>query len=301
MKTTDDARSSKETGEIQLSNCDFQKISKIAKNDYGLNLEESKRPLVKSRLSKRIRILGLNNFTEYCNLIEAKTAQERDDFVASLTTNVTHFYREKHHFDMLENVILPNLHDNSKKGRPIRIWSAGCSSGQEPYSIAGSILSALPDATRLDIEITATDLDPKILSKAQAGAYRSEDCRFPSDDHSKRIFSENSTNSKIIEVRPEVRSLVSFSRLNLIDIWPEKRFFDIIFCRNVAIYFDKVTQERLWIRFVDRLRSGGHLFIGHSERISGESLRSLTSVGITSYQKFQEIPTYNLSKSQRFS
>lgn len=285
MKTRENGRSSAGISEIQLSNCDFQIISEIAKRDYGLNLEESKRPLVKSRLSKRIRDLNLQDFSEYCHLVKARDSKERDNFIASLTTNVTHFYREKHHFDMLERVILPSLFQNAREGKPVRIWSAGCSSGQEPFSIAGSVLKALPDAGRLNVKITATDLDPTVLSRAQKGIFKIEDCRFPTYEYEKRIFRDRKSNSETMEVRSEIRNLVTFSRLNLIENWPNDSRQDVIFCRNVAIYFDKETQQNLWKRFVDHLHPQGHLFIGHSERVTGNSLNSLTSVGITSYQK----------------
>lgn len=269
--------------EFELGQADFERISIIAKSGWGLNIDEAKKPLIKSRLSKRLRALGLKNFGDYCGLIEAGNNDERSHFATALTTNVTHFYREVHHFDNLETNILPPLLAKAKAGARVRIWSAGCSSGKEPYSIVGSILSLDPKAGNYDLKILASDVDPTVLSAAQSGTYDPSDCTFPTDAHRNRIFQPDSWT-----VRPEIKSMVSFRNLNLMEDWPMSGLFDIIMCRNVAIYFDKPTQAQLWERFCKYLQPDGNLFIGHSERILEPEKFGLMLCGTTTYRFDQD-------------
>ena len=272
-------------GTLDFQPADFDAIASFAHREFGLNLEPSKRALVQSRLSRRLRELGLKSLRDYRALIERGGAEERDRFVSALTTNVTQFYRERHHFDLLEKTVLPELIRRARAGGRVRLWSAGCSSGQEPYSLAGSILRLFPDAARHDIRILGTDIDLAILEEAKAGRYPEAARRFPTPEHEARVFAAEGRGGPLWSVRPALKALVTFQPLNLIASWPHAGRFDVILCRNVAIYFDKPTQERLWNRFAQSLEPGGHLLIGHSERLHGPALPQFESVGITAYRK----------------
>jgi chemotaxis protein methyltransferase CheR len=262
-----------------LEQVDFDRIAAIAKSGWGLNIDDAKKPLIKSRLSKRLRALGLAGFNDYCTVIESGDENETEHFVMALTTNVTHFYREVHHFDYLETNILPALISRAKAGERVRIWSAGCSSGKEPYSIAASILSLDSNAGKYDLKVLASDIDSDVLSAAQVGTYHPEDCTFPSDVHRSRVFLPDQWT-----VRPELKSMISFRNLNLMAVWPMSGLFDVIMCRNVAIYFDKPTQAQLWTKFCKFLEPDGHLFIGHSERVIEPKQFGLTLCGTTTYK-----------------
>ncbi|TNF59002.1 MAG: protein-glutamate O-methyltransferase CheR [Rhodobacteraceae bacterium] len=264
---------------------DFEIIARIAKTEFGLHIDIAKEAMIRSRLTKRIRHLNLPSFEAYCALVDTTGSEERDHFISALTTNVTHFYREVHHFEALEAEVLPPLLDQARQGRKIRLWSAACSTGPEAYSIAGSVLHLCPDADRLDIRILATDLDPVVLARAEAGTYRAEECRMPGEAWHRRVFGAARPQDDRLAVRPELRRLITFRRLNLNGAWPTVGRFDAIFCRNVAIYFDKSTQETLWGRLAECLDPGGYLFIGHSERVSGAPLDQLRSAGITTYRR----------------
>lgn len=268
----------KPEAELVFTDADFHAIARIAKDDYGLHLEQTKKSLIYARLTRRVRALGLSDFADYLPRLQDRTGPERDILITALTTNVTHFFRESHHFDTLEQSVLPSLATATRNGHKLRIWSAGCSSGQEPYSIATSLLKVLPEAARFDCKILATDVDPDILTKAKAATYPDPEIDGIPAPRRNAMF-EGST------IKQQVQSLVTFRPLNLMGDWPMRGQFDVIFCRNVAIYFDRATQERLWARFANLLRPGGHLFIGHSERVSGPALDTLATVGITTYQK----------------
>lgn len=262
----------------QLSDDGFKRIAEIAKDNWGLHLEEGKRPLVTARLAKRVSASGSASFLDYIGKIEAGDDAECEHFVSALTTNVTHFFREQHHFDYLTEHVVPSL----RTQKTVRVWSAGCSTGQEPYSIAGTLSGALGKAT--DLRILATDVDQDVLRKAEAGTYAKDEISFPSPALEARVFDSQRAGATCT-VKPELRSLITFRRLNLIQPWPLSGAFDVIFCRNVAIYFDKPTQAKLWAGFAQHLRPGGHLFIGHSERVEAPQSIGLRPAGITLYQK----------------
>jgi chemotaxis protein methyltransferase CheR len=270
---------------IDLSETDFQRIAKIAKQGWGLNLDSAKKPLIKSRLGKRLTKLKLAKFDTYCKIVEAGDEEERQHFVSALTTNVTHFYREKHHFDHLETYILPNLIEKARNGMRVRIWSAGCSSGQEPYSLAGLLLKIDNKVSEFNLKILATDIDPIVLKKAKLGRYSTNECSFPTTELENRLFAKNVHAEEQREIREELRTLITFRHLNLIQPWPISGSFDVIMCRNVAIYFDKPTQNKLWRRFSDALVPEGRLYIGHSERISDPQQADLISSGVTTYNR----------------
>ncbi|MEM8881349.1 MAG: protein-glutamate O-methyltransferase CheR [Pseudomonadota bacterium] len=268
----------------ELSDRDFQRIAAIAKSDYGIQIEPQKKSMIQSRLTKRMRSLELGDFADYCALVEKPDSGERENFISSITTNVTHFYREVHHFKQLETEVLPPLVVRARSGSKLRVWSAGCSTGPEPYSIAGSITKLMPEAGRMGVEVLATDLDREVLAKAETATYDAEQCQVPAPEWGDRVF-QRGTADGIRRVRPDVAGIVTFRQVNLNGAWTHPVKFDIIFCRNVAIYFDREVQQRLWQRFADVLQPGGTLFIGHSERVSGPAKDVFTPCGITAYRK----------------
>jgi chemotaxis protein methyltransferase CheR len=258
---------------------DFAAIASILHSTSGISLAPSKTSLVYSRLAKRLRILGLESFREYCKLISgADGVDERQAMLAALTTNVTRFFREPHHFDYLRKQ-MPALSAQAKKGGRVRVWSAACSSGEEPYSIALTILGMLPNAHELDVKILATDIDPVILAKAKEGVY-SREALEPVPADLRKYFDVIETNRRFAPSAP-VREMISFRELNLIGQWPMTQKFDVIFCRNVAIYFDEPTQNKLFGRYADLLNPDGRLYIGHSERVNDPRF---VSDGLTAYR-----------------
>ncbi|MDP3854959.1 protein-glutamate O-methyltransferase CheR [Phenylobacterium sp.] len=268
-------------GEFLFTTDDFNKIAQILHSHAGIALAEGKAALVYSRLAKRLRSLGLRSFRDYCTLVEGSDGlDERQAMMAALTTNVTRYFREPHHFDHLRDVVMPRLAERAKKGGRIRLWSAACSNGQEPYSMAITVLAALPEAANLDVKILATDIDPNMVAEGKAGLYREEAVEPVPLDLRRRWFKKAAGGW---EVADELRRLVSFRELNLIGDWPMRGKFDAIFCRNVVIYFDEPTQERIWTRFAPMLEPGGTLYIGHSERVTGPATNIFETTGLTTY------------------
>ena len=269
-------------GEFPLTAEDFRRIAAMLHADAGISLPESKATLVYSRLAKRLRALGLESFRDYCTLVaEHEGADERQRMLAALTTNVTRFFREPHHFEHLTRVVLPPLLDAARRGGRVRIWSAACSNGQEPYSIALTILALAPDAAELDVRVLATDIDPNMVAEGRAGLYAAGLLDPVPAEMRRRGFAPAADGSGRMEVADELRRLVVFNELNLIGNWPMKGRFDAIFCRNVVIYFEEDTQSRVWSRFVPLLQPGGRLFIGHSERLTGEAVARFDGEAIT--------------------
>jgi chemotaxis protein methyltransferase CheR len=279
-----------EQGEIALSDREFSRVKARVYSQAGISLSDAKRTLVVSRLSKIVRQLRLPSFDAYLDHLE-RGAPERDtqDFVNALTTNLTRFYREDHHFDHLVEYVGQLITRRPRvgpDGKPkLRIWSAGCSTGQEPYTIGMCLLAALPDLKRWDFKILATDIDTNVLAKAATGVYPEAELNGLSAERA-RLFERGSDGS--VRVPMAVRSLISFKPLNLMTAWPMKGPFDAIFCRNVAIYFDKPTQGELFGRLGKLIVPEGFLYIGHSENLGsgGEGFRL---VGKTIYQsKFSQ-------------
>lgn len=275
--------SDRQAGDRTFTDADFARIARRAHADFGLHLPATKKDLVYSRLIKRLRELGLRDFHSYCTLIEgADGAEERGQMLSALTTNVTHFFREAHHFKLLRDEVLPPLIKAARAKRRVRLWSAGCSAGQEPYSLAFTLLDLCPEAGNLDIRILASDVDPQILHTAETGIYPEEEAK-ALPEHARRMIDPAPRGG--FSIGAKARALVRFGPLNLIEEWPMRGPFDLIFCRNVAIYFDKETQSRLWNRFAGLLPAGGYLFIGHSERVAGPAETILQSIGVTAYRK----------------
>lgn len=273
-------------GEYPLTRRDLTEIAAMIYSDAGIYLNESKASLVYSRLSKHIRQLGLSGFREYCALVSSPAGSgPRRDMLSHLTTNFTRFFRENHHFDHLRDEVLPDLIARAKSGGRVRIWSAACSDGQEPYSIALTVLALFPNALDYDFRILATDIDPKILALARAGAYDANALETVNPAMRKQWFQEVSIDGrKKFQVDDRVKRLITYNELNLMTQWPFKGQFDIIFCRNVVIYFDEPTQVKIWGRFAGQLLPGGHLYIGHSERVSGDPKGLFDNIGITTYR-----------------
>ncbi len=272
-------------GEFPMTRRDLQDIAAMIYQDAGIFMNESKASLVYSRLAKRIRKLGLKSFQAYCQLVSSEAgAQERRQMLSLLTTNFTRFFREEHHFDHLRDTVLPDLVKRAKAGGRVRIWSAGCSQGQEPYTIALTVLSVLPDVDRYDFKILATDIDPLVIAHARAGIYDDSAIETVSPQMRKKWF-KPADNRGEWRVDPALQRLIAFRELNLMTDWPFKGPFDVLFCRNVVIYFDEPTQARIWTRYRDMLADGGWLYIGHSERLSGEAKDNFRTAGITTYEK----------------
>jgi chemotaxis protein methyltransferase CheR len=270
--------------EFAYTRKDFGRIAALLQRESGIHMLPSKASLVYSRLAKRLRALRIESFGEYCELVGSNQL-ERMEMLAALTTNVTRFFREPHHFDHLKREVLPPLLASARGGARVRLWSAGCSSGQEPYSMALTILSLMPDAARHDVKILATDIDPNMIASARRGVYSAADLRDVPGDLKQRGFElAASEGGKTFQVGDNLRALVSFRALNLMADWPMRGTFQAIFCRNVVIYFEESTQSKLWSRLAPTLSPGGCLYIGHSERVFGPSSAVLESVGITTYR-----------------
>lgn len=271
-------------GEYAFTGEDFERIASILYDTAGIALPDSKATLVYSRLAKRLRALGLESFHQYCALVASvEGIDERQKMLAALTTNVTRFYREPHHFTHVAEHVIAPMAEAARKGAPLRFWSAGCSTGQEPYSLALTVLSVIPEAPTLDIRILATDIDPNVIATARAGVY-SDDLVDPIPAPLRsRWLERDPGDRKLWSVGDAARSLVRFNELNLMGEWPMRGKFQVIFCRNVVIYFDEPTQERMWARFASLLTPGGRLYVGHSERV-GYTGSPFESDGLTSYR-----------------
>ncbi|MGV8938389.1 MAG: protein-glutamate O-methyltransferase CheR [Allorhizobium sp.] len=274
------------SGEYPLTRRDLNEVAAMIYSDAGIALNDSKASLVYSRLSKHIRNLGLSGFREYCALVSSpEGAAPRREMLSHLTTNFTRFFRENHHFEHLKSDVLPDLLARAKSGGRVRIWSAACSDGQEPYSIALTVLSMMPNAADYDFRILATDIDPKILAQARAGIYDEAALETVSPAMRKQWFREVDVQGRRkFQVDDKVKRLITYNELNLMAQWPFKGHFDVIFCRNVVIYFDEPTQVKIWSRFAGLLPERGHLYIGHSERVSGDPKNLFDNIGITTYR-----------------
>ncbi|HYC73379.1 protein-glutamate O-methyltransferase [Brevundimonas sp.] len=284
--TTVAGRTALVEGEFVFTAEDFRHIAQILHSHAGIALNEGKAALVYSRLAKRLRTLGLRSFREYCALIQGvEGVDERQAMTAALTTNVTRFYREPHHFDHLRDHVMPVLAERARAGGRVRLWSAACSNGQEPYSMAMTVLSVLPEAADLDLRILATDIDPNMIAEGTAGIYSEDALEAAPALLRHRYFDKAPGQGRDqLSANATLRRLVSFRELNLIGDWPMRGKFDVIFCRNVVIYFDDATQERVWSRFTPLMNPCAMLYIGHSERVSGPATARLQTNGLTSYR-----------------
>ena len=250
--------------EFHFTDKHFNFIRALVAEKTGISLSEAKRDLVYGRLSRRLRKLDMENFDDYCKLLKSEATDELVEFTNAITTNLTAFFRENHHFEYLKKTVLPGLL-KSKTDRRIRIWSAGCSTGEEPYSIAMVVNEVTKQYRNWDIKILASDLDSNVVQKASDGIYAAQRIEGITKERQKKYFEKIDEDN--IKVKQELKDLITFKQLNLMNAWPMKGQFDIIFCRNVVIYFDKPTQRVLFDRYADIMTDSGNLFIGHSETL----------------------------------
>ncbi|MDG2113351.1 MAG: protein-glutamate O-methyltransferase [Actinomycetota bacterium] len=253
--------------EFSLEDRHFRYFQTLARDAAGIELNESKRELVYGRLARRLRALGLTSFDDYLGLVDAEGAPERINFINAITTNVTSFFRENHHFDFLAEEALPQLMRSRASTRRLRIWSAACSTGQEPYSIAITMARSMPVDQGWDYRILATDIDGGAVADAQVGIYDARELAgLPEAGDQRRWFRPVAGNQGTrYQVEEAVQRSIYFRVLNLMEPWPMQGPIDVIFCRNVVIYFSKETQRKLFSRFAEILAPDGYLFIGHSE------------------------------------
>ena len=262
---------------------DFDFLRKLSNQHSGILVPDDKFDMFYSRLSRRIRLLGLTTFKQYCQYLSENHDLEFTDFINAVTTNLTAFFREKHHFEFLRDTVIPGLLKKNQHSKTIKVWSAGCSTGEEPYTLAMTLMEYVPAGW--DIKILATDLDTDVLAKAASGVYAEDRVDGLSEQLIKKWFQKGKDGQqKKVRIKNELRQLISFKQLNLMGEWPMKGPFDFMFCRNVLIYFDKETKEMLAKRYAELLVSKSYLFIGHSE-----SLHQLSTdfdlIGNTIYQK----------------
>ncbi len=270
--------------EFAFSEQEFAYLARLVYEKSGIVLGDHKKNMVYARLARRLRALGLSTFKDYCALIADGGSDEIGYAINAITTNLTKFFRESHHFDHLQEAVLGDLNAQALAGgsKRLRIWSAGCSSGEEPYSIAMTARSALPNMDTWDARILATDLDTNMVATGRAGVYGAS-CKeaLPAGYYAKFC---QSADAGTVRMADSLRELIAFKQLNLLGNWPMKGPFDAIFCRNVMIYFDAATKARLVDRFASLLKPGGWLYIGHSESLREDGQR-YKIVGRTVYRR----------------
>jgi len=253
------------SGAAELSDAQFNTVKDLIYRECGICLKSGKEALVRARLTKRLRALRMGSFGEYIDYLENEGRQmELSCMIDVMTTNKTSFFREIDHFHFLRDTVLPKF-----KSQRIRVWSAGCSSGEEPFSLAMLLFESMPDLESRDALILATDISTRMLKETKSAVYSKDKLTaLPKSLINRYFIKIHSNGSEAYQLNPAVRSIVRPARLNLMDPWPMKGPFDAIFCRNVMIYFDPQTQQTLVNRFWDLLRPEGYLFVGHSEGLS---------------------------------
>ncbi|MBI5461619.1 MAG: protein-glutamate O-methyltransferase CheR [Gammaproteobacteria bacterium] len=270
--------------EFQFTDRDFAFLRQIAYEHTGITLGDTKRQMVYGRLARRIRQLGLDSFAAYCQRIENDLDSELGELVNAITTNLTSFFRENHHFEHLTDTALPEIVAHNAGARRLRVWSAGCSTGEEPYSIAMTLAES-GQLSGWDARILATDIDTNVVAKARSGVYGDERIQDIAPQRLRRWFQRGGgANAGKARVAQPLRDMISFRQLNLLGPWPMQGPFDVIFCRNVVIYFDKETQRKLFARYADLLAPHGYLYIGHSETLFKIS-EQFRLIGGTIYKK----------------
>ena len=271
--------------EFTLSERDFADLRATIRELTGINMGDAKRELVYRRVSSRLKATGIRSFSEYVAYLKKGDPAEVELFSNAVTTNLTSFFREKHHFDYLSGTILPEIVAKKQHGKGrLRIWSAGCSTGEEPYSIAMTLRESFKELPRWDARVLCTDLDSDVLNTCRNGVYAANRVDKMPERSLRRWFQRSRGGSDLYKVRPELQELLVFKQLNLMHDWPMKGLFDVIFCRNVVIYFDKPTQRVLVERYAEAMEEGGYLILGHSESLFKVSDR-FKLVGNTIYRK----------------
>jgi len=256
---------------LELSDKDFERFRSLVYEKCGINLHAGKKELVRARLGKRLRQTKFKKFSQYYNyLVEEDSGDELIEMLNAISTNLTSFFREPKHFDFLSSEVLPAYEAEFKNDRnkSLRVWSAGCSSGEEPYSIAMQLCEYFDYASSWKIFILATDISTKVLSTAVSGVYHEAQTKNISSDILRKYFQRGHGKWEgHYRVKPFIRNMVEFKRLNLMESFSFTQSFDIIFCRNVMIYFDKKGQQKVVNKFYQNLSKAGYLFIGHSESL----------------------------------
>lgn len=259
--------------QLDLNDAEFETVRRIVYDHCGINFTPEKKELVRSRLSKLVRQYHCESFGEYLErVVNDSTGAAFVEFIDRVSTNLTSFFREKRHFDYLQETLLPRLLEATPPAARFRLrgWSAGCSTGEEPYTLAMTLLESLPGAHQADIKILASDISTRVLEKARDAYYPAERLETVSTTLKQKYFAARREESgPFYLVKPELKKLIIFKQINLMQEWPITTELDFIFCRNVLIYFDKPTHQTLIARFHRILKPGGVLFIGHSESLSG--------------------------------
>lgn len=273
-----------------LSPADFETLRAIVLQHTGISLNASKMELVKRRFLPRLRALHLHDFSQYVEYVKENFDREGVNFCNAITTNLTSFFREPHHFELVATMMRAMLERRDRKPARIRLWSAGCSAGQEAYSLAITLRENFPDLDRLDLRILATDLDENCLATARRGIYPQKEFEKMHEGLVNRYFREvpspgKNMPGKCFQASNELRSLITFNKLNLMHPWPMKGPFDFILCRNVFIYFDKDTQLQILRKFAALQNPGSYLCLGHSEIIPNPPALGYQMTGKTSYRR----------------
>lgn len=273
-------------GKFTFTEKDFQRVRGLVSQHTGISLSEAKKDMVYSRLAKRVRELGLASFADYLAYLDGVDADdELVSFTNAITTNLTAFFRENHHFDYLARVVLPELIQKNAKEKKLRIWCCAASTGEEPYSIAMVVDEMLPKERGWDVKILATDIDTHVLGVAKKGVYRQDQIKDVLQHRKERYFLKGkNANTGYVCVSPVLKNRIVFKPLNLMHTWPIKGPIDVIFCRNVVIYFTKETKKLLINQFADLMEEGDYLFMGHSEALHDISDK-FSSLGQTIYRR----------------
>jgi len=270
--------------EFEFTSSDFETVRKTLYEQAGISLNDGKADLAYGRLARRLRNLRMSRFSDYLAYVNSTEGEsEMVHFINALTTNLTAFFREPHHFEFLEKTALPETMRRHQHDRRVRLWSAGCSTGEEPYSLAMTLAESPIISSPWDTKLLATDLDSNVVETAREGRYAEKRIEGLSAAHTRKWF-HSLPGGDEVQVKEALQDMIAFKQLNLMHDWPMHGPFDIIFCRNVVIYFDKPTQMRLFERYADILVDGGYLFLGHSETMHNLSDR-FELIGKTIYRK----------------
>ena len=270
--------------EFLFTDKDFQFLASLANSKTGIVLTDQKKDMVYSRLARRIRALGLNSFKEYCELLSSdKAGDEMGNLVNAITTNLTSFFREPHHFEHLHG-LLQSIVKSNPANKKIRLWSSACSAGMEPYSMAMTMRGAIQDIDKWDAKILATDIDTNMVATGTLGEYNTNDVASVPEQYKRYIDAGSKPDKR--QMSEHIKKLIAFKSLNLLEDWPMRGPFQAVFCRNVVIYFDKPTKQRLFDRLADILEPNGILYIGHSENLNGMTDR-FELISRTTYRRIK--------------
>lgn len=269
-------------GSVTMSDEEYRQLYVIIRDRFGIDLHPAKRDLIPRRLSPRLKQLQIFSFSEYIERLNLHWEQEVEFFANAITTNLTSFFREHHHFDFIANEFVDEIAKKKRMERKLRVWSAACSSGEEPYSIAMVLNAKRPQLNGFDTKILATDLDTQVLRTAMSGEYPKERVSAVPEQYRKDAFDE--LNKDTVAIKPVLKEMIAFRKLNFFDNWPMSNAFDLIVCRNALIYFDLETQASLLKKFANQQKSGDYLIVGHSESLEGIA-PDYTLIGKTIYRR----------------